>query len=223
MSSTQPEATADGFAGPLAVLRRIRGSKPPPPPGERCELCAEAIATEHSHVVNLESRALLCACRACHLLFSHEQPGLVYRAVRERYLSFPAFKLTRQQWDDLCIPVGLAFFFRNSRLRRTVACYPGPAGAAECELPLGAWDAIVAVNPTLAEAAPDIEAILVRSRASAFVCYLVPIDACYELVGHLRRLWRGFDGGQEAHRRLDEFFDTVERRGTPVAEAVTEP
>lgn len=25
--------------------------------------------------------------------------------------------------------------------------------------------------------------------------YIVPIDACYELVGHLRRLWRGFGGG----------------------------
>ncbi len=30
-------------------------------------------------------------------------------------------------------------------------------------------------------------------------CYIVPIDACYELVGHLRLLWRGFDGGSEAN------------------------
>ena len=35
----------------------------------------------------------------------------------------------------------------------------------------------------------------------------MPIDACYELVGQLRRLWRGFDGGQEAHDALDAFFD----------------
>ena len=43
-------------------------------------------------------------------------------------------------------------------------------------------------------------------------CYLVPIDACYEMVGQLRRLWRGFDGGQEAHDALDAFFDRIRGR-----------
>ena len=38
---------------------------------------------------------------------------------------------------------------------------------------------------------------------------LVPIDACYELVGRLRQLWRGFDGGREAHEALDAFFADV--------------
>jgi hypothetical protein len=37
----------------------------------------------------------------------------------------------------------------------------------------------------------------------------VPIDACYELVGLLRRTWRGFDGGQEARQAMDEFFTRV--------------
>ncbi len=40
----------------------------------------------------------------------------------------------------------------------------------------------------------------------------MPIDACYELVGRLRRLWKGFDGGSEVHRALDAFFDTVGAR-----------
>jgi hypothetical protein len=40
----------------------------------------------------------------------------------------------------------------------------------------------------------------------------VPIDACYEMVGQLRRLWRGFDGGQEAHDALDAFFDRIRTR-----------
>jgi hypothetical protein len=39
--------------------------------------------------------------------------------------------------------------------------------------------------------------------------YLVPIDACYELVGQLRQLWRGFDGGREAHQAMDAFFDDI--------------
>lgn len=219
MSGDQTERAAGEFAGPLAVLQRIRAARPsdapPRPPGERCDMCAAAMTTEHSHVVNLDSRALLCTCRACYLLFSHDEPGLAYQAVRDRHLSFPDFQLTRRQWDDLCIPVGLAFFLYNSRQERTVACYPGPAGAAESELPLGAWDAIVAENPALTGAAPDVEAILVRSRDDGFDCFLVPIDACYELVGHLRLLWRGFDGGQEAHARLDEFFADVARRSKP--------
>jgi hypothetical protein len=43
----------------------------------------------------------------------------------------------------------------------------------------------------------------------------VPIDTCYELVGRLRMLWRGFDGGQEAHEALNEFFERVKARARP--------
>ena len=40
----------------------------------------------------------------------------------------------------------------------------------------------------------------------------MPIDACYELVGELRRLWKGFDGGTEAHEAMDAFFDRLRER-----------
>jgi hypothetical protein len=43
----------------------------------------------------------------------------------------------------------------------------------------------------------------------------VPIDACYALVGELRRLWRGFDGGSQAHAALDRFFDRVRHEARP--------
>ncbi|MDQ2727977.1 MAG: DUF5947 family protein [Actinomycetota bacterium] len=46
-------------------------------------------------------------------------------------------------------------------------------------------------------------------------CYLVPIDACYDLVGRLRKLWRGFDGGSEARAALDEFFKEVAAKARP--------
>ena len=39
-------------------------------PGERCDMCAEPIGAEHQHVVNLESRGLMCTCRGCCLLFT---------------------------------------------------------------------------------------------------------------------------------------------------------
>lgn len=212
--------------GPLSSLRRITSSRPVPTPGERCDMCAEPIVEDHPHVVNLESRALMCACRACYLLFTDQQAALRYRAVPDRYLSFPGFTVDARQWDELQIPVGLAFLFRNSVLGRTIAFYPSPAGATESELPLETWDRIVAANPELDVLLPDVEALLVRQEVrradgnvtGGAVCNLVPIDACYELVGRLRLLWRGFDGGREVHDAITAFFAKVESRSRPVAE-----
>ncbi|MEJ7744131.1 MAG: DUF5947 family protein [Nocardioidaceae bacterium] len=206
----------------MAALRRITSTRPAPVTGERCEMCAEPIADAHQHVVNLESRALMCTCRGCYLLFTAERAELRYRAVPDRYLSFPEFTLGPGQWDELEIPVGLAFLFRNSMQGRTVAFYPGPAGATESELPLEAWGSVVAANPQLGVLEPDVEALLIRAPdrrrrqgSSDFTCHVVPIDACYELVGQLRQLWRGFDGGQDAHNAMDSFFEMVSARSRP--------
>jgi len=206
-----------GRAGaPLASLRRVTRTRPEQIVGERCEMCAAPIGESHSHVVNLESRALMCACRPCYLLFTDQDAHLRYRAVPERYLSFPELALDARAWDELQIPVGLAFLFRNSVQDRTIAFYPSPAGATESELPLDAWDRIVEHNPELAVLRPDVEALLVRrSEGPGGSCHLVPIDACYELVGRLRTLWRGFDGGREAHDAMDEFFAHVQGRSRP--------
>ena len=145
------------------VLSRIRAAKTAPQPaGERCEMCAETIADEHQHVVNVEVRQLMCVCRGCYLLFTEEQAKLRYRAVPDRYLAFPDFALDRRHWEVLQIPVGLAFFFRNSALDRTVAFYPGPAGATESELDLGAWNDIREADPRVEMLADDTEAVLVR-------------------------------------------------------------
>jgi hypothetical protein len=208
----------------LAGLRRIISERPAPVVGERCEMCAEPITDDHPHVVNLESRALMCTCRGCYLLFTAEDAKLRYRAVPDRYLSFPDFTLDARQYDELEIPVGLAFLFNSSVLDRTVAFYPGPAGATESELPLEAWTRVVEANPQLLVLRADVEALLLRGsdRGSEFSCHLVPIDACYALVGQLRRLWRGFDGGAEAHQAMDDFFAQIAARSRPappIAEA----
>jgi len=211
---------------PLAVLRRVTSTRPPQVVGERCEMCAEPIADAHQHVVNLDSRALMCTCRGCYLLFTDRAAELRYRAVPDRYLAFPGFSIGPGQWDELEIPVGLAFLFRNSTQGRTIAFYPGPAGATESELPLEPWSTLVAANPQLGLLQPDVEALLVRAprgapgrRGTAFSCHLVPIDACYELVGRLRQVWRGFDGGQDAERAMNEFFAMVTERSRPAPSA----
>lgn len=201
---------------PYDVLSRITANRRAAEPvGERCEMCSEPIADEHQHVVNVPARQLMCVCRACYLLFTDSHAELRYRAVPDRYLAFPDFALDRRAWEVLQIPVGVAFFFRNSALDRTVAFYPGPAGACESELNLDAWTAISAADSRVGLLADDVEALLVRAPDDGQPdCYLVPIDACYEFVGHLRMLWRGFDGGQDARAFIDDFFAKVAERST---------
>jgi hypothetical protein len=199
----------------VSVLRRLTGERPARPPGERCEMCVAPIADEHSHVVDVSNRALMCTCRPCALLFDRQGADLAFKTVPDRYLRFPDFALSQGQWDDLAIPVGIAFFFSHSTLGKVVAFYPSPAGATESELSLDAWDGIVAANPALGTLAVDVEALLLRKREDDIECFLVPIDACYELVGHLRKLWRGFDGGNEVHQRLETFFGDIAARSKP--------
>ncbi|HEY3996817.1 MAG TPA: DUF5947 family protein [Mycobacterium sp.] len=212
------------MTSPYDVLARIKSDRrAPEEAGERCEMCAEWIADEHQHVVNVAGRQLMCVCRACYLLFTDPDAELRYRAVPDRYLSFPDFALDRRAWEALQIPVGVAFFFTNSALGRTVAFYPGPAGATESELDLKIWDAIRGADSRVGLLAEDVEALLVRvpetdgsqnGETSQPQTYLVPIDACYEFVGRLRMLWRGFDGGQQAREFIDDFFAQVGARAT---------
>ena len=213
----------DGTGNVIDVLARIRASRgAPQPAGERCEMCSEAIADEHQHVVNLEGRQLMCVCRGCYLLFTDTQAALRYRAVPDRYLTFPEFALDRRAWEALQIPVGLAFFFHNSTLGRTVAFYPGPAGATESELDLQAWNDIRTTDPRVDTIADDTEALLVRvpdDETASPHAYLVPIDACYEFVGRLRMMWRGFDGGQDVRNYIDGFFELLDSRSRLVDRA----
>jgi hypothetical protein len=210
----------DGAFDVLARIRANRGA--PQPAGERCEMCSEAIADQHQHVVNLEGRQLMCVCRGCYLLFTDVDADLRYRAVPDRYLAFGDFALDRRAWEALQIPVGLAFFFHNSSIARTVAFYPGPAGATESELDLAAWNDIRAAEPRVDTIAADTEALLVRvpdDETASCRAYLVPIDACYEFVGRLRMMWRGFDGGQDVRTYIEGFFETLDRRSKLVERA----
>ncbi|QUR66971.1 DUF5947 family protein [Mycobacterium spongiae] len=201
---------------PYDVLSRITGNRRPAESAdERCEMCSAAIAGQHQHVVNVAGRQLMCVCRACYLLFTDPKAELRYRAVPERYLAFNDFALDRRAWESLQIPVGVAFFFTNSALGRTVAFYPGPAGACESELDLETWNTIGKADPRVSLAADDVEALLVRvpePEAAQPQTYLVPIDACYEFVGQLRLLWRGFDGGQQAREFTERFFAHIAAR-----------
>jgi hypothetical protein len=193
---------------------------------ERCEMCREVLGDRHGHVVDLEKRSLACTCRACYLLFTQAGAGRGrYRSVPERVRHDPDRPLTDADWNELQIPVAMAFFFYNSALGRVVAGYPSPGGVTECELDLAAWDRLAAAYPLFGALSPDVEAIFVNRTGDGSASpggrppqtppnetFLIPIDECYSLVGELRMLWQGFDGGQEARAAVATFLAGLRER-----------
>ncbi len=162
----------------------------------------------------------MCACRACYLLFT--QPGAArgrYRAVPDRYLTDPDHPLDGSEWDALEIPVGLAFFLHNSRAGDGHRLLPEPGGRDR--VPAGPRRP----GTELAADAPAARRGRTRRRGhpdhplglagDGVECFVVPIDACYELAGRMRLHWRGFDGGAEA-RQASPSSSTVRTRAARV-------
>jgi Family of unknown function (DUF5947) len=194
-------------------LPGVRLDRGPEDDAERCEMCREVLGERHGHVVDLEKRSLACTCRACYLLFTHSgAAGGRYRSVPDRVFYDPDRPLTGEDWNELQIPVAMAFFFYNSALGRVVAGYPSPGGVTECELDLAAWDRLAAAYPLLGALAPDVEAIFINRANDGNETFLIPVDECYALVGELRRLWQGFDGGEEARTALAAFLTGLRQR-----------
>jgi hypothetical protein len=160
---------------------------------ERCELCGAPIPAQHSHVLELESRDVKCACRPCALLFA--------RTEKRRLIPRDVYRVDELDldWEALRLPVDIAFFFRaGGRMR---AYYPSPMGPTESELP-------VAVPVALED---DVQALLVNRARGARQQWIVPIDECYALVGLIRTRWRGFTGGSEVWEELGRFWERLDR------------
>jgi hypothetical protein len=195
----------------VALLQQMLKKRPPA--GERCDFCATSLGPEHSHIIELAQRRIMCACRPCFIVFEPEgAAGGKYRPIATRYREIPEFTLDEGQWDTLQIPVGLAFFFYNSPESRVVAFYPSPAGATESQLPLETWAEIAGRYPEFNSIKPDVEAILIQRDRERSRCFIVPIDSAYELVGLIRVTWKGFDGGSEAHEKIAAYFEKITER-----------
>ena len=194
LTSTRPQ-------GGIAALRRFVRSQPV----ERCEFCAAPIAQNHGHVVESDSRRLLCACAACACSVG-EQPSGRYRRVPTHVEALTDFRMTDAEWHALGLPIEMAWLFHSTHAGRPIAFYPSPLGATQCLLGLEAWEAIVTRNPNLAEFEPDVEALLVNRINRRRNYYRVPIDRCYELVGLIRTHWQGWSGGDEVWHAIDDYF-----------------
>jgi Family of unknown function (DUF5947) len=210
-----PEATA--AIGGLPSQRADGGQLAA---AERCELCSTEVPVEHGHIADLDGASLLCACRACYLLFTQENGGRrKYKSVPDRYLRDASRVMTPAAFDQLEIPVGLAFFLRTSRGGGELsAFYPSPAGATECRLDLQLWQQLVIDYPLLGATADDVEAALISRSNDGVEYFLVPIDACYELAGRMRLYWHGFDGGTEARASIAAFLTDVRDRARPFSQ-----
>jgi hypothetical protein len=210
-------------AGTLAGSRLRKLARRPAditPPGEsapdadeRCELCNAPIPHEHRHMLELSSRELLCACRPCSVLFDRKGAGAGrYKLVPERRLRLEDFALDDGAWEQLRVPVEMAFFFHSSAAERVLAYYPGPMGPTESQLQLSSWQQLEGENPILAELEPDVEALLVNRVGEEHGHWLVPLDDCYGLVGLIRTRWKGLSGGKDVWREIERFFAELDRR-----------
>ena len=212
------------------------------PPAEQCELCSAEMAPHHRHLLELSNRALICVCHPCSILFGDPGAGGgKYRLVPSRYLLLQDFQMTDEQWDDLMIPVNMVYIFcstgggerspseagvamREGKANRVMAFYPSPAGAMESLLSLEGWDELVGSNSILNDMEPDVEALLInrvqnRGGDNYREHFIVPIDACYELVGLIRLKWKGLSGGEEVWKAIAEFFAGLRTRATAVGRA----
>ncbi len=71
------------------------------------------------------ARQLLCSCEPCAILFSGQQGGR-YRRVPRDIESLPDFRLSDAQWEDLHLPINLAFFVESTPARAGARTLPEP-------------------------------------------------------------------------------------------------
>lgn len=190
----------------VAALRRfvpVRESK------EKCDACGAALNPEHIHQFHPQSRRIRCTCASCAALDSDG-----YREIPTEVRALPNFSISDAQWDDLLIPISLAFFTHSSVAGRVIALYPGPAGASESLLRLNAWDEIVAANPALIDLQPDVEALMVNRIGTAREYFVVPVDQCYRLAGLIRMHWTGLSGGAAVWGEIARFFDQLRKKAS---------
>jgi hypothetical protein len=211
MNSVMAEAQYGSFNALRSLVRQRD-------PRERCDLCGTGLQQEHPHLLEPVARKLLCSCNACSVLF-HAHGETKYKRVPRRIRGLRAFQLTKAQWDDLMIPIGMAFFLHSSVERRILAFYPSPAGATESMPSTAAWEQIVQQNRVLNELEPDVEALLANRLEHACGAgtgeyYLAPIDKCYELVGLIRSHWRGLSGGTDVWKQIGSFFGELKARAS---------
>jgi hypothetical protein len=206
----------DGHASRSRGLASLREFVAQTRSSESCDLCKVWLTEFHQHLVEPESRRLICACDACAILFTTSGETKYRRVPRDVY-QWSDFGFSDQAWSSLAIPIGLAFIYSSSVSGETLAVYPSPAGPTETTLDREVWQEIVSEHPRLSKLPADVEALLVNRMNGAREYFRVPIDECYRLTGIIRKFWRGLSGGEEGWNQIAQFFDRLKERSSPEA------
>jgi hypothetical protein len=176
---------------------------------ERCDFCSKPIPPDHKHFADLNEMKFMCACEMCTILQVEKGE---YRQIPERYQYLANFDMPERIWQELKIPVNMAFIVYNSNLRKYIAFYPSPAGATESELNLGSWDTLKQKNRALEDIEADVEGFMINRLNKPAEYYIVPIDCCYKLIGLIRLKWQGMHGGKEIQKSVRLFFKGLKMR-----------
>jgi hypothetical protein len=177
---------------------------------QRCDFCDVEIDNSHGHLFDRTKRSLVCVCPSCYCLFTDEGAGgRRFRAVPQRYALLPEAAHEAPLWDALRIPNGLSVLFTNSGSGLTTAYCPGSTEASESAVPLDVWRDVERVMPALATMLHDVEALLVSRSDRAIEAAIVPVDACYELVGRIRQARREPRADDRVNREIRAFFARI--------------
>ena len=203
----------DGARGSLIeTLRRFRQ---PRTGQERCELCSVGLSPNHRHLLEISNRRIVCTCDPCALRFQDVVGGR-FKLIPRDVWDLREFSLSDVEWENLALPINLAFFFYSTPDKKMQALYPSPAGATESLLPLAAWISLAERNSRLRSLQSDVEALLVNRIGTKRQYYVVPIDVCFELVGLIRVHWRGLSGGDAVWQQVEGFFARLSANARPL-------
>ncbi len=208
MSQRQPSQSGR----PLAALASLCESARRARRRSRSARCARrSLRSGHSHIVNIESRSLMCACRACYLLFTQQGAAQgKYKAVPDRYLML---QLVRTDAGALGGTPdsgghGVLFLQFGAQARNRLLSQPRRR------------DGIAAAAGSMAEPGRGQSDSRNPRAGRGGVADQPPARRQLRMLpGADRRLLRtdrnrapaleGFDGGEEARRDIDAFFDSL--------------
>jgi hypothetical protein len=185
----------------ITSLRKFAARRPAE---NLCALCGAGFEARHPHLFEASTARVLCVCRGCAGVFDHSSGK--FRRIPERVVRLPELDLGDALWSAFGVPIGLAFFVKNSAHAKIQAFYPSPLGSVESSVPADSWEGLVCGHPGLESMEPDVEALLVRRAGGTREAFIAPLDECHALIGLIRREWRGISGGDEVGPAVDRFF-----------------
>ena len=206
----------DGRVGSL--IKSLRRFRQPRTAQERCEFCSAGLSPNHRHLLEISNSRIVCTCDPCALRFQDVVGGR-FKLIPRDVWELAQFSLSDVEWENLALPINLAFFFFSTPEKKMKALYPSPAGATELLLPLAAWNSLAERHPRLRTMQPDVEAFLVNRVGTKREYYVVPVDVCFELVGLIRMHWRGLSGGEAVWQQVETFFARLSANARPLAGA----